>query len=241
MRNISISCLETRPSHIEQAATAVQRTAGCIKVDCVYWLSNTVFPRVIPGVEVVNITVPAFRDVHQDISTVCLRVVPRVVATDFTIVVQSDGFAVNPEAWDDAFFKYDYIGATWPWMWGGNSLKRRPIVGNGGFSWRSRKLYRALLDIGVTWRLEDWAHDRRIDLPEYFVADTQGNKRIPEDVLISLWYRERLEREYGIRFCPPQLANRFSVEFVSRYTQEWLGRSFGFHGIVAAPYYGVTL
>ena len=40
-----------------------------------------------------------------------------------------------PEAWTDDFFNYDYIGATWD----------DGVVGNGGFSWRSRKLYGACI------------------------------------------------------------------------------------------------
>ncbi len=59
--------------------------------------------------------------------------------------------------------------------------------------------------------------------------------------MICQWYREILETRYAIRFCDPELASQFSVETVHPWTEKWLGKSFGFHGIRAAPYYGVTL
>lgn len=62
------------------------------------------------------------------------------VEHDFVLVVQWDGFATDPSAWDDRFLDYDYVGAPWPHFadcWN---------VGNGGFSLRSRKLLRALRD-----------------------------------------------------------------------------------------------
>jgi Protein of unknown function (DUF5672) len=53
------------------------------------------------------------------------------VRTSFVLVVQYDGFILNPAAWTDAFLNYDYIGAPW-WC--------DHYVGNGGFSLRSKRL-----------------------------------------------------------------------------------------------------
>lgn len=50
------------------------------------------------------------------------------------LIVQYDGYIVDPAAWDDAFLDYDYIGAKWPWH-----IKNRR-VGNSGFCLRSKKL-----------------------------------------------------------------------------------------------------
>jgi Protein of unknown function (DUF5672) len=238
-RSLSISCIETRD--IGPAARAVAQTAECIRADCVYWFSNVAYPSSLPGIEIVNIRIPEFTDFFEDINRICLRLLPRVVATDFNLTVQPDGFAVNPQAWDDRFWEYDYIGAPWPWMWGGGPYWPGPIVGNGGFSLRSRMLYRALLALDIKWHVADWASDPRINQREYYIPGPNGEKYLVEDILISLWYRERLENEFGIEFCPPELANKFSVETVSFFTQYWLGRSFGFHGVAAAPHYGVTL
>lgn len=57
----------------------------------------------------------------------------KYIDTEFILVIQSDGYVMNPAAWTDDFLKYDYIGATW-WF------RDRHNVGNGGFSLRSKKL-----------------------------------------------------------------------------------------------------
>ena len=244
MPSLSICCLETRPSHIERAAAAVIRTVAAVKVDCIYWFSNSPFPGRLPGIEIVSTRVDrAFDDFFDDVNYICLRLIPQVVATDFTLLVQWDGFAVNAGAWDRRFLRYDYVGACWLWMWGGGRFSRwrGPIVGNGGFSLRSRRLLDALLRIDLKWRPEEWRADPRIERQEYFVAGANQRKYLPEDLIISLWYRKILEADFGIRFCPPRLANKFSVESPGQFTQRWLGRSFGFHGPNAAPHYGVSL
>lgn len=61
------------------------------------------------------------------------------VETDFVLVIQYDGFILNPEAWSDDFLKYDYIGAPW-WYEDDNN------VGNGGFSLRSKRLLKTLAE-----------------------------------------------------------------------------------------------
>lgn len=55
------------------------------------------------------------------------------VDTDFVLIIQYDGFVLNPQQWNPKFLNYDYIGA--PAKWG---------MGNGGFSLRSKKLLEIL-------------------------------------------------------------------------------------------------
>jgi hypothetical protein len=52
--------------------------------------------------------------------------------TEFMLLIQCDGFIVNPNAWHKEYLLYDWIGAPW-WYSERN-------VGNGGFSIRSRRL-----------------------------------------------------------------------------------------------------
>ncbi len=224
------------------AVRAVERTMQCIKADCLFWFSNQEFPKTLPGVEVVHIETPSFVDFYDDVARLYLDVMPRAVTTDYNLIVQPDGFAVNPQAWDDRFWEYDYIGAVWPWKWGGGPYWGGPIVGNGGFCWRSRKLYEALLDLRPRWRIEDWTGDERLAFHEFCGTNKVGGKFIPEDYILSIWYRDILEQRYEIKFCPAELANKFSVEAVDPFTQYWMGRSFGFHGrAVAASHYGVEI
>ncbi len=80
------------------------------------------------------------------------------------------------------------------------ALWKDGTVGNGGFSLRSRRLVDAL---------------RAMDTPQTH----------PEDHCICYRYRGELERRFGIRFAPPELASRFSWE-----AHEPSHTTFGLHG-----------
>ncbi len=79
-------------------------------------------------------------DSRDDYSRFVLKELRRHIATPHVLLVQWDGYVVNPEAWDPGFLERDYLGAKWFWFEDGMR------VGNGGFSLRSRKLLEALAD-----------------------------------------------------------------------------------------------
>jgi hypothetical protein len=58
------------------------------------------------------------------------------IQTEYVLIIQFDGYIINPSLWDNKFLDYDYIGAKW-WYSGDN-------VGNGGFSLRSKRLLQEL-------------------------------------------------------------------------------------------------
>lgn len=58
--------------------------------------------------------------------------------TSHMLIVQWDGYVLDPTMWRDAYLDVDYIGAVWP------QYDDAHRVGNGGFSLRSRKLLDAL-------------------------------------------------------------------------------------------------
>ncbi len=111
-----------------------------------------------------------------------LRRLVEHVRTPHVLVVQWDGFVIDPGAWRAEFLQYDYIGARWPWHPTGTD------VGNGGFSLRSRRLLEALAAPGMP----------KID--------------VPEDDLIARHLRPVLEKAHGIRFAPAEIADRFAYE-----------------------------
>jgi hypothetical protein len=133
------------------------------------------------------------------------------IDTPYVLVVQYDGFILNPEQWTDEFLNYDYIGAPWhvaDWSirdfdFPKDSLGKK-IVGNGGFSLRSKKF------LEISARL---FNEGKIPKPH------------PEDVAVCVWYREHFEKE-GIKFAPVELAERFSVEGEDSVYKN----QFGFHG-----------
>jgi hypothetical protein len=124
------------------------------------------------------------------------------IRTAFALVIQYDGFVLNPDAWDPGFLDHDYTGAA---MRVGDGL----VVGNGGFSLRSRKLLHALRDDA---QVRSYDAARGVSL---------------EDVAICSSFRRRLEEVHGIRFAPPDVADQFAAgrTLPTR-------RSFGFHGLV---------
>ncbi|MBC2669054.1 DUF5672 family protein [Novosphingobium piscinae] len=74
-----------------------------------------------------------------DYSRFMLGEVGQHVASSHCLIVQWDGFVIDPQAWDPRFLEFDYIGAVWPQF-------EEHRVGNGGFSLRSRKLLQVLAD-----------------------------------------------------------------------------------------------
>lgn len=136
-------------------------------------------------------------------SEFCIHKLNSYVDTDFVLLIQYDGFILNPKAWSDDFLNYDYIGAPW-WT----EKEKKFVVGNGGFSFRSKKL------------LEVLQNDPNI--PPIPHSE-------PEDTYISIKLRQYLE-SVGIKFAPVELAKQFSFESNEVDGVEW-GSQFGFHGL----------
>jgi len=149
----------------------------------------------------------------------------RVVHTEFALVVQEDGWVVNGANWRDEFLDCDYIGAPihlakidtpqgtyWrnSFAWAEEQQKPDHIVTpiqNGGFSLRSRRLMRALVD-----------HPHiRVEIPPPDVVEGDPlrmhwqHNALHEDVQLSGVLRPALEA-VGIRFAPLELARSFAIE-----------------------------
>ena len=128
------------------------------------------------------------------------------IKTDFTLLVQNDGYVLRPQQWDKIFFQYDYIGAPWPKDTHFTKEGVNVRVGNGGFSWRSKKLLNALTVLGLP-----------------FTDNQTGFYH--EDGVLCVYYKKPLE-DYGIKFAPVDIAARFSHETDC---EETVVKSFGFH------------
>lgn len=137
-------------------------------------------------------------------SNFCLKELPKYIKTDFCLVVQHDGFIINPDMWSDRFMEYDYIGAPWP----DNFVNR---VGNGGFSLRSKKFLQACLDI---FENEDILEheDLLACVYRYEEFSKRGVKFAPVDLAI----------EFSIEHIVPELKSMKSFGFHGTFTE--LGR-----------------
>jgi len=127
-----------------------------------------------------------------------------IINTDFIITVQTDGFIINSNLWEDNFLNYDYIGAPWPW---------HGVCGNGGFSLRSKKF------LQISSKLKYIK-----DHPEYHCC--------PEDNFLCLdIYNRKFMLDNNIKFADIKTALKFSFEHpISRHPNMSIKTAFGFHG-----------
>ncbi len=166
----------------------------------------------LPTNDIRRVKIPHIGSIEA-FSLFCLRDLVKYVDTDFVLLVQHDGFILNPNSWTDEFLKYDYIGAPWFiheefWFKEFNfprKLFNTKIIGNGGFSLRSRKFLR---------------------VSSQFVNKDSFGKYYPEDLVMCVWNRKTVE-DSGIKFAPIEVAEKFSIEGSDyKYDQQ-----FGFHGL----------
>lgn len=144
------------------------------------------------------IQISQIRDLSQYNHLIALELTEHIT-TEYCLIIQYDGFIINPDQFSSHFFHYDYIGAPWPHFDNMN-------VGNGGFSWRSRRL------------IESVARQPYEDLS------------VAEDLHICRQLRPELEKLHGISFAPPSIAAHFSTESVPVAFP-----TFGFHGVFHLP------
>lgn len=116
-------------------------------------------------------------------STFVCQNLAKYTTSAYNLLIQYDGYILEPSAWSDQFFDYDYIGAKWPWHIEG----RR--VGNSGFCLRSKKLLNILADMPLPPAGE-------------FVDDT----------FICHTSRDFLENTHKIKIAPDEIADRFAYE-----------------------------
>jgi hypothetical protein len=129
--------------------------------------------------------IPTIRGKNGDgsYSWFMLKEIYKHISTKFFLITQGDGWIINPDAWTDEFYNYDYIGSKW-------SFHGPPEnVGNGGFSLRTTRLH--------TITGAD--------------SEVSGNGHA-EDTTICKIYRHYLYKKYGLTIAPPELADKFSYD-----------------------------
>ena len=85
------------------------------------------------------VTIPPITS-RADYSRFVVKELGSVFESGHLLLIQWDGYVVNPGAWRAEFLDYDYIGAPWGFEVGDFR------IGNGGFSLRSKRLFDALHD-----------------------------------------------------------------------------------------------
>ncbi len=139
----------------------------------------------------------------------------KYIFDDFCLNIQHDSTIIDIEKWDNRFLDYDYIGAPWPMhiiqasdMVAGRIDEIPNVVGNGGFSLRTRAFVEESAKLG-------WEHKN-------------------EDLNICVFNYDTMTSA-GIKFAPPELAAQFSKEHPTPFgnfnrNMLFSYNSFGFHG-----------
>jgi hypothetical protein len=190
LSHISLVCVESRNPKL--AKFAIDQCLSHANFGECILLSEKRFelPSYITQVEI-----PAINST-QDYSQFMINELHKYFDLDIALIIQWDGFILSPDSWNDEFLKFDYIGA--PWV-------DRGIVGNGGFSLRSKKLCQALAKMSV-------------------------KETHPEDWVICTLLKQDLEEKYGISFPSLEIARLFAFE-----SEKTDFKTFGFHAIQNFP------
>jgi hypothetical protein len=133
------------------------------------------------------------------------------INTTHCLLVQNDGYVINPDRWQDSWMQYDYIGALWHLPQDNFSFRDSEgniqRVGNGGFTLRSKNLLCVANDLNLEWK-------------SYYGF-------YHEDGFICCHNRKAYELA-GCKFAPIEVAAEFSHETI---VAENYGKiPFGFHG-----------
>ena len=117
---VTLCCVDT--VNPDLALRALRLSASRVRFGRALFLTDR--EREAPGIELRLIAPLASREAYSEF---ILKKLVGHIDTQHVLLIQWDGYVVNPDAWRDAFLSCDYIGAKWSWH---DAAER---VGNGGF------------------------------------------------------------------------------------------------------------
>ncbi len=128
------------------------------------------------------------------------------IDSDYVLIVHNDAYVLRPNKWDNRFYDYDYIGAPWPANRHFTNEGVNVRVGNGGFSFRSKRMLNVLNELNLPFT-------------------DNGTGFYNEDGIMCVYYRKILE-DNGIKFATVPIASLFSHEIDCPDSEP---KPFGFH------------
>ena len=142
------------------------------------------------------------------------------INTTHCLLVQNDGYVVNPDMWQEQWMQYDYIGALWPMPQDDFSFRDQDgniqRMGNGGFTLRSKKLLSLAKELDLEWKPYHGFYN--------------------EDGFYCVYHRKTYQ-QHGCKYAPLDIAARFSHECHVPENEGII--PFGFHG-KSNFYYQIT-
>lgn len=204
---------------IEQTARAMARSMDAVAFAAALWVCDVPPPEFLAD-RVIWIRVAPITT-RNAYSQFIMKELGLLLQTQHVLLVQWDGYVIDPTAWNPEFLDFDYIGAPWP------HFRDAHTVGNGGFSLRSQRLLRATAMLPQTMEAEDVAICRtwRPRLEEEY-----GICFAPEDVARRFAFErsEPPEKTFGFHgvFNLVDLVDRRSaVSLLSRLEMNILARN----------------
>ncbi len=156
---------------------------------------------------------------HNAYSIWMLKRAHLYVDTQHFLVVQHDGFIINADSWDPKWLQYDYIGPLFIQDY------TPPLMGTGGFSFRSKKLQEY-----VNAHMPEW------DGTDEDAQRLQAKIGSYEDGVIAIRLRKELITA-GFKFAPTNEAVKFAQGGFPHTGNRnpnnrsyYAERPFGFHG-----------
>lgn len=196
MRKIKNCTLIVADTYYYGAAVAsIKKCMNQCEFERVIFFTN--IPLKIDGIEVIQIDELSGKDGY---SHFMLKEAYKYIKSDFVLVAQHDAWILDANEFNEELYGVDYAGALW--------LENDGLAnGNGGFSWRSRKLM------------------------EVVGKDDFINATTPEDVALCRVYRRYIEKNYGLIWASDELCEQFSYELRTP-----CAPTFGFHNFFHKPY-----
>ncbi len=145
---------------------------------------------------------------HVMYSIFMLKEIYKYIDTKYMLVVQADGFILNPDSWDDTWKEYDYIGPL---------MNQLDVVGNGGFSFRSKRLMEFMAS-----KFPDW------DITEDSANRLQSSMSYYEDGAISGGFNREMVNN-GLKIAPLEIGGKFAAGG-NKNDDYYYPHPFGFHG-----------
>lgn len=129
LSNVTLVIIDTK--NIDLALQAIKNSTKNISFYKVIFFTkkNNIKEKYL-DIDIIDIEINNIREYNDFILTKLVD----YIETEFLQIIQWDGFIINHLSWTNEYYNYDYIGAPW---------YRQNIydgVGNGGFSFRSKKL-----------------------------------------------------------------------------------------------------
>jgi len=219
----NVTLLALGSTQIEENLMALQASTRNIDFGAVKFISHE-HPKNLPE----NIQFEKFKDFgkisYKEFSYYCIYKLVEHVETDYVLMVQPDGFIVNPNCWTDEFLDWDYIGAAWPIRDDSyiDPFGNHQRVGNGGFTLRSRKVLEVPQIEEIPFEVNEGTFYKHMNAGAY-----------NEDGNICVHNRHLFEK-HGVKFAPINVAVKFSQEIP---VPEAAGiKPFGFHRYFPGTY-----